>query len=401
MSLHQFSADMSTSLLFQFASRGLWYLIVLILAGWLLWATFFKTGEGTKASIARVTSNLQLFQLFALVLMILTHLEELLDGGGMEELTNIFLTTNVGIGWLVLIVLSIIGIVALARIPWLNVIWAIAFLLVASMYGHSATGNLAWLTMSLGFIHLAGAALLVGGLLFGLYIRRQQADRFGIWIHQYIRMAIFSILVMAITGMISTLILLPSMDYLLRTQWGILLLVKAGLTLIMLVLLLMVYAKQRGRQNQSVAKLLKLNVTLGVVITLIVGCITYMSPTPTNKPLFWHEMGETVHMSVRINPLFVGPNTFRAKVWVSEKEEAPANVVMQLYSLDRQNEAPIEIALSPYKDNKKEADFEGFKEYDYQAEDKKLPHSGNWKLEVHVMRSTGDEVKYEKTFKLN
>ncbi|TCZ74635.1 hypothetical protein E0485_19435 [Paenibacillus albiflavus] len=401
MSLHQFSADMSTSLLFQFASRGLWYLIVLILAGGLLWTAFFKTGDTARASIARVTSNLQLFQLFALVLMILTHLEELLDGGGMDELANIFLTTNVGIGWLVLLVLSIIGIVALARIPWLNVIWAIAFLLVSSMYGHSATDNPAWITMLLGFIHLACAALLLGGLLFGLYIRRRQADRFATWIHNYVRIAITSILVMTITGIISTLILLPSMDYLLRTQWGILLLVKAGLTLIMLVLLIMVWAKERRRQNQSVAGLLKLNVTLGVVITLIVGCITYMSPTPTNKPLFWHEMGETVHMSVRVNPLFVGPNTFRAKIWASEKEEAPAKVVMQLYSLDRQNEAPIEIALSPYKDNKKEADFEGFKEYDYQAEDQKLPYSGNWKLEVHVKRSTGDEVKYEKTFKLN
>jgi copper transport protein len=401
MSLHQFSADMSVSLLFQFASRWLWYLIVLTLAGWLMWGIIFKAGENARQSITRMTINLQRIHIFALVLMILTHLEELLDGGGLEELLDIFLSTSVGIGWLVLLLLSIIGIYVLTRLPWLTGIWVTAYLLVSSLYGHSSTGDPQWLTMTLGFIHLTAAAVLVGGLLYGLKIRREQSEEFGPFIHRFLLVAIASIVVLAITGLISTVLLLPSMTYLFSTQWGILLMVKVGITLLFACLLIIIGLKQRGKQEQSIVQLLKVNVSLTVVMVLIIGCITYMSPTPANKPLFWHEMGETVHMSARINPLYVGPNTFRAKIWVSENEQAPKQVSMQLHSLDRQDQAPIEIHLAPHQDQKKEADFEGFKEYSYLAEDERLPFSGSWRLEVHVERATGEMVKYEKVFKLN
>lgn len=401
MSLHQFTADMSVSLLFQFASRWLWYFIVLALAGWLLWGTFFKAGENARIGIARIALILQRIHIFALVLMILTHLEELLDGGGLEELPEIFLSTNVGIGWLVLLLLSIIGFFVLVRMPRLTVIWVIAFLLVSSMYGHSSTGDPQWLTMTLGFIHLTAAAVLVGGLLYGLKIRREQSEQFVPFVHSFLIFAITSIVVLATTGLISTVLLLPSITYLFSTQWGILLMIKVGITLLFACLLIITGLKHRRKQNQSVVQLLKVNVSLTVVTVLIVGCITYMSPTPTNKPLFWHEMGETVHMSARINPLYVGPNTFRSKIWILQDEEAPKEVLMQLHSLDRQDQAPIEIPLAPHKDQKKEADFEGFKEYSYIAENQKLPFSGNWRLEVHVERATGEKAKYEKVFKLN
>lgn len=401
MNLHQITADMSVSLLFQFASRWFWYFVVLTLAGWLMWGIIFKAGENARLSITRMTINLQRIHIFALVLMILTHLEELLDGGGLEALLDIFLSTNIGIGWVVLLLLSVIGIFVLKRLPWLTGIWIIAFLLVSSMYGHSSTGDPQWLTMILGFIHLTAAAVLVGGLSYGLKIRRVQSEQFVPYVHRFLLFAVASIVVLAITGMISTVLLLPSVTYLFSTQWGILLFTKVGITLLFACLLIIIGFKQRQKQDQSIARLLKINVSLIVVLVLIVGSITYMSPTPTNKPLFWHEMGETVHMSARINPLYVGPNTFRAKIWVSENEKAPKQVSMQLHSLDRQDQAPIEILLTPLQDQKKEADFEGFKEYSYLAEDEKLPFNGNWRLEVHVERAAGEKVKYEKIFKLN
>lgn len=401
MSLHQFSTDMGVSLLIQLASRGIWYLAVLALTGWLLWISLYKLGGNSQSSVAQISLNLQRFHIFALILMILSHLEELLDGGGLDEIPSIFLSTSVGIGWLILLAFSIIGLFILPRLPMLNYVWILGLLLVSSMYGHSATGDPQWLTMFIGFIHLSASAIVVGGLFYAMMIWKIQRDQLLPFARKMLLGVICSIIVLTITGIISTLLLLPSISYLFSTQWGWLLLVKVVLTLFMIILCILLLRKLRNKQPDSVVQGLKVSIGFSIVIVLIVGCITYMSPTPTNKPLFWHEMGETVHMSARITPMFVGPNTFRAKIWVSNEEQAPELVQMQLHCLDRIDQPPILIPLTPYMDTKKEAEFEGFTEYSYKTEDRKIPYNGNWRVEVHVKRVTGDEVIYPKEFKLN
>lgn len=396
--VQEFVAGMSVSMLISFLASGLWYFIMLALAGGVLWSAVDSSSDwGSERS--RLLNGMQQFHLITLILVIVTHVEELLDGGGFDELPYLFISTRQGIGWMVLLILSAIGFVWLKRSRPYQWLWASALLAASTLYGNAAAGSPLWATMPIQFIHLAAAAVCIGGLLQALMLYRQRRDLLPSFLQQYIAGVLFSLVALTVTGMLSMWLLLPNNYYFLHTQWSLWLVVKAALTLLLLLLAYILWRRARHSNKNSGLRLIKAHIGIIAIIVLIAGSVAHLSPMPKNKPLFWHEMGETIHMTARINPLYVGKNTFLAKVWIPVGEGEPHEIQMILTSqTDTTDSTPIPISLTRFEDPEPDFEFEGFTTYSYHAENVLIPHRGEWKLQVEVDKANGEHIKYEKDF---
>lgn len=392
------SGPLTTKGLLQYASRGLWFLMLLALTGWAFWLRFVRPqGDEAQKSLSAWTLNLQRAHIVALLLLIFTHIEDLLGGGGVDEIWQLLSSTNIGISWVLLLVLSFLGFVLLGRFAWVDVSWSLALLAVKSFSGHAASFSPQWATIGLDFIHLVAAACWVGGLIL-LYAKwRHNKMDLGSYMQKFSKFALISILVLTVSGSMSVLLFLPNLRYLLYTTWGILLLVKIGVVVLVALIGFVIRLFLRKKKvNQSIVWV-KLDLSLMVVIVVLVGLLTYMAPIPANEPLQWHQMGEKVHVSVDITPKVPGNNSFVAKVWLPEKTGQPKQVLLILHNKDDEEIAPISIPLTLYKDNKEEESY-GFAKFSYKSEGPYLPFRGNWELEMRVMDTDDNETVYTKDF---
>lgn len=393
------SGPLTTKVLLQYASRGLWYLMLLALTGWVIWLRMLGTdgGKETRKALSSWTLNLQRAQLVALLLLIFTHIEDLLGGGGVEEIAKLFSATNIGISWLILLALSFLGFVLIGRWAWLDWIWPLGLLAAKSFSGHAASFSPAWATIGLDWIHLVGAAMWVGGLVL-LYAKwRQKNSDMATYMRQFSNMALISIIVLAISGSLSVLLFLPNLHYLLYAGWGILLLVKVGAVILVVLTAFVIRIMMRKKKAVQSFLWVRVDLTLMVIIVLLVGIITYVAPIPANEPLQWHQMGDKVHVSADITPKIQGTNSFTAKVFLPENSGKPKQVLMILHYLDDKEIAPIDVPITAYEDKVEEESY-GFAKFSYRAEGAFLPFRGNWELEMRVMDSEDNETVYKKEF---
>jgi copper transport protein len=139
------------------------------------------------------------------------------------------------------------------------------------------------------------------------------------------------------------------------------------------------------------------------IIVVIVGLMTFISPVPPNEPLYWHEMGEKVHMTVQVTPNVPGDNQFQVYVWLPKELGKPKQVMLRAQNQDKPELAPIDIPLVEFAGIGQDASFgtsETLTEFDYKAEGPFLPFPGLWKLEFRVMDSNDDETVYAKEVRL-
>ncbi|WP_187273860.1 copper resistance protein CopC [Paenibacillus sp. N3.4] len=392
------AGPLTTKVLLQYLSRGIWYFLVLALTGWIIWLRFSSAGGAeVKKALSSWTLNLQRAQLVALLLLIFTHIEDLLGGGGVQEIWQLFTGTTIGISWIVLMVLSFLGFVLAGRRAWLDIAWTLSFLAMKSFSGHAASFSPAWATIGLDFIHLAASALWVGGLML-LYAKwRKQDHDIRMFMKTFSKMAFISIIVLTITGSLSVLLFLPNLHYLFYTTWGILLLVKIGIVVLVGMVGFVIRLYMRNKNEHKAFPWIKVDLSLMIVIMLLVGIITYMAPIPANEPLQWHQMGEKVHVSVDITPKVQGTNTFLAKVFLPEKAGKPKQVLLIFHYTDAEDVAPISVPLTAFEDQTQEESY-GFAKYSYKAVGAYLPFRGNWDLEMRVMDAEDNETVYHKAF---
>jgi copper transport protein len=392
----------NATIVVQYVSRGFWYFSFLALAGWILWLRLPGSGGAAgRQALASWTRNLQRVHFIALLIFIFTHMEDLLGHEGAvggSQIAQLFTSTGVGLSWTGLLVLSLAGFALLQRWLWADILWVIALLAVKSGTGHAVAFPPQSVTVALDFIHLAAAALWVGGLvLLAVHLLQKKEEGVGVFLQAFSKMALISIVVLTLTGSATILLFLPKPQYLFYTLWGKLMLVKIGLVVLVIITGIFLRRAMKIKREQQFQRLFKLDFSLMLIIIVIVGFITYLAPIPDNEPLNWHVMGETVHMSAEITPNVQGINSFTVKVWMPEKTGKPKQVQMILHYENDKKIAPIEVPLAPYSDQTVEESF-GFVKTSYKAEGAYLPFKGAWSLEVRVMDPEDNEKVYSKEF---
>jgi len=385
-----------------YAVRIFYFGALLPAAGWFIWSAWApRRSRSFDAGFREFGSRWGLWVarafLVAGLLYVFIHATALMEGQPGSEWGRLFLKTNIGRGWAVMLALALIGPLVRTASRAIGLLWAGALVLVESLSGHAAAYEPAWLTVGLDVVHLAGAAIWAGGLamLAGLWFAdRKEAARFAA---VFSGPALWSIIALAASGLVSAWLFLPGLDYLFYTGWGTLLLVKTGLTaLAALAGGLIRLRLRRGGMPQGA--LLKADAVIMAAIVAVVGLFTYISPLPANEPVHAHKMGEDMHLTLRISPNVPGDNTFIVKVWLPEALGEPKSVALRLRSEDRTDAGPIDVPLERYEDDEFDQ-FSGFVKAAYRAEGPYLPFAGKWTAEIRVVDGEDNEKVHREPFR--
>ncbi|WP_231506365.1 copper resistance CopC/CopD family protein [Paenibacillus sp. UNC451MF] len=402
---HMHSHGLSTQLGFmeilQYISRIVYYALMLAFTGWILWLRFGGSrSEAVSALLQDWGTQLQRGYLLAFLFFMFTHIFALIGDGGPDAFAVIFTKTAIGYIWMASLVISLLGFVLLHRRFWLDLVWVALIWLTKGLNGHAAAFQPLKQTLLLDIIHLAAAALWVGGLLMLLVLWRRNKEEGLRFFQRFSSAALASILLLTASGILSVLIFLPDIEYVVETQWGKLLLAKCALVLLVVCTAALLRWVFRKREEGKAAILLKVDAVLALLIVFIVGVFTYLTPLPSNEPLNWHVMGEKIHMTAQITPNVPGVNEFTVKVWLPESLGKPKQMILKLHDANAKDIAPIEVPLQYTEDVSVEDSFGGLKKHTYKAKGAYLPYPGYWDIEVRVMDSNDDETVYDKQIRL-
>jgi len=242
---------------------------LLLLSGLLIWKS---RGFHTRFIPASQLIHLALLFLFtwSQALDFLTIFDHLTWG-------DLFLRTEVGQYWTVALVVTVIGLYIVGRNKIVDLSFVALLLLLKSLNSHAVASDFPFVTVGLNFIHLGLAAVWIGGLFILLTLWKQgKTDAF---LPVFSRAALFSVLALSVTGTIYAFILAPSIDALWTTTWGYWL--SAKILTVFGVFIVGGFIRRHMRINTDLTnkKLLYFDSGLAVLILLIVGVLTQLSPS--------------------------------------------------------------------------------------------------------------------------
>jgi copper transport protein len=401
-----FSWNMPMQKWLLFSSRFFYYMSLLALVGWVIWAALLGEKYKTKQQIfIKWRVGLLRFFMIALIFLVYYHYQELIGDAGAQELLHLFLGTSIGISWLASFILALLGFIMLQRKLWMDVLWSAALIAAKVLNGHAMGFKpLGW-TMILDWIHLLAATIWVGGLMVGIVFWRNKAFLLE-WLPQFSKTALGSIVILTITGSLTTIIFLPKISYVQYTQWGTFLLLKVGL--VVFIAFTGFWIRRHLRKDRiardidksSLSIWFKLDLLLMVLVLVIVGLLTYAAPLPPNQALDWHVMGEKAHFTVNITPNIPGSNEFNVEVWLPNQAGKPKKVELLLQDEDDLSIAPISVPLQALQDPAQDSSagvnesFIGFKKYSFKSEGSYLSFAGKWGLELKILNAKNEELSY-------
>lgn len=367
------------------AIRIFYYTTMLLVTGWILWGTFHKMSDEVVTIHRRWARYFLVLFFITSIGMCATQFLGLLDSWEWGQLFSLLTGTTVGISWAASMALTVLGVFLLFHNPWMDRVWVFLILASKSVNGHAFAQDPQLLSITSDLIHLLAASVWAGGLLYVLLFWKKQHDI----LVMFSRAALISLITLIVTGVVSTMILLPKINYLFDTQWGIFLLVKIALVVLVIVVggLIRYYLKKK--QSGKIGTLLKVDFSLMIGILGIVGIFTFLSPLPENKPLYWGEKGKEVEFTTSISPKVPGTNVFMVVAKAREEGLKIKRVELLLINKDNPDVAPIRVPFN---------DYDEAGSVHYMIEGQYLPFPGSWTAEVRILDSEDNEKVYREDF---
>ena len=324
--------------------------------------------------------------------------------GGSSSLQRVLLETRFGSIWILRVSLLIpLGTVLWLRLRrgsdllWILLPMASALLLTTSLYSHNA--NLGLLPIISDWAHLMGVAVWVGGLL-QLTLIMLSAHRNGdamemrrlllILIPRFSIVAVASLALIGVTGLVSAYLQLRSLDALYTSPYGNTLVVKLLLILPMVLLgavnqfkIHQTLLKQPlSRATKWFERSVRTEAILGIVVLLAAAILTNIPPPSSSPPasssppgLRFSGINEGVKVELRILPGNVGINEF--SVSLSDQQ---GNKIDDVVAVDLEF-TPANASMGPSRVRAKQTDTGS-----YLVVGGFLAMPGEWKVTVHVTR---------------
>lgn len=318
-------------------------------------------------------------------------------------LNRLLFATKYGALWLIrfVLVLVVVRFLVLAkddRERWLAFIATLGILFTFSLNSHAAAEPRPFFPIAADFLHLIGASVWVGGLVYfigGLWAARgmpapARTRLTAQLIPRFSALAIVSVALIGLTGLYSAFLRVGSFDALTSTRYGQVLIVKTLFFLPMLVLgainLLITSPTMRraaeketgdGGLVQRFRNLVSAELGFAILLLLTVGLFTAVPPvraTATETAIRQTARAEDLDIQLEIDPGKVGINTFDVTITTEGAPVAGAKEVALQFTPTGVDLPPSQIALVEVA--------EGV----YRAEGAFLSLPDTWQLQVAVRR---------------
>jgi copper transport protein len=373
---------------------GLYYLTLLALAGWTgLMRLFPDTLSFARKNWYRTLSR------FFLLICALTGVSELYDGVGGFHFgvwPAFLLETDAGRLVLLRLLLAAAGVFLLGKNRWADLSWTLAILLVEAVSGHAAAFHPQALTISLDYVHLLAASFWAGGLaVAALHWKRAKQRIFAEFLPVFSTGAFISLVVLIVSGLVSTVFYLPDPSEILASEWGIDLLIKMGLVVLVVIVAAFLRRAMAKRAPEGAAKWLIADFVLMAAITFVVGALTYSNPFPTNQPLDWKAKADGFQAETTITPNMPGTaNTVRLSV--TSANHALQDVQLVLEDKGDPEVAPLTIPLKK-QDVKR---VKGKTVTVYEATGQFFLNPGRYRLNLYLVDDRDNESVVTREMKL-
>jgi len=356
-----------------------YYLSFLALCGFVWWKYLYPIRH--KESLDHFHKWLKYTRRTYLAFLILIgfiQFSSVLEEFGNEALLAFF-QTAFGLAWSGSFILLILASFLLGKNKGFDFAFVFLLLVTEGISGHAITFEPSWLTVIFDIIHLGAASIWVGGLLYLLFWGKEFGKERSAYLQQLSRQAFWSIIALITTGLIMTYIFIPTPSFLLHTNWGILILAKSVLVLLVIFVASNIRKGMSSREETKLNSWLKWDYRILTVIIFLVAVLTDASPIPSNDPLIWRER-QTVAMDMEITPNNPGVNnTFNISV-TTQKGKSVKEIEMQLIHRGDQNIAPISVPLKHLAQSQTDLD-----RFSYSSVGPFLSIPGTWNVEVKVM----------------
>lgn len=383
-----------------YASRIMYYAGLLCVAGLALWSLHRTASPLVRQVREQAIGLAGKFALIATIAYVFFSLKDLALDEPIAEWGRILLETTIGRLYIAALLLALAAPLLTSFALPARLFWAAIALFVEAWSGHAVVYEPIAYSVGLDFVHLLAASLWSGGLALLIAVwakERPEAGRFALLFSKW---ALLSFLALWVTGILSTLRFLPSLDYLFYTHWGTWLLIKVGISL--LVAIVAMFIRLRLKQGDLPrGGMLKVDIGLLCAIIVTVGVFTYQTPLPANTALRYHQMGADMHFTLRVTPNAPGDNQFTLKIWLPDSvgEGVPKKVQLRMLPKDKKDISYIEVPLEPYNDEELDA-FPDFAKTTYRAEGPYLPFAGEWTAQIRVTDATDTERVEETEFRI-
>jgi copper transport protein len=280
------------------------------------------------------------------------------------------------------------------RVPALvAVILAAIALLGMSMAAHAAAAG------GIGFglvdwAHLVGVAAWLGGLPVILLLARRSRGTSGGWpaagglLRRHGSLALVAAPLVVLTGIANSPLVLGSARDLVGSEYGNLLLAKAGLLSVALAIGAVNHFALRGRGRAHVAALVGIELVVAAVAVSAAATMVTIQPAAARQPTLGgvpvapaHLFGETGPVSIHATVELPTPGTQRYLLTIADARTGAPRDDVQLAFLELT--PPAETGLPPERvDLEPDADRPGL----HTAEGAYLSVAGDWRLDVVVRR---------------
>ncbi|KWU59993.1 copper resistance CopC/CopD family protein [Priestia megaterium] len=369
----------------------LYYLALLWLAGFVLWKWYVPYQSHQQAQqYKKIVKYLQASFIIFLLISIGVQGTELLKGSSLSQIRTFVSHSATGWSWITCILLACVGFFFLLKNKWIDFAWVGLLLVATTLNGHAVASSLPVYTIILDFIHLITASLWASGLVYLFMIWRKEKEQALAFLPIFSRTAFVSLMLLILSGVLYTLKLLPDITALFKTTWGLLLLAKVFIVMLVAGVGILIREHLRKKDQPSLAKFLTSDISFMLIIVLIVGTITHLNPIPQNEPLVWKENKQGIEFLVKTSTLSPG----KASLWVKASSPKDGSSVQSLdVTLSSQNKgelAPIEVPLQAKKDENQEKQISQLRMYE--TNNLIIPYAGRWRINVRLVTSNLDEV---------
>ncbi|ULT56828.1 copper resistance protein CopC [Neobacillus drentensis] len=264
---------------------------------------------------------------------------------------------------------------------WICFILGIGLLLSKSFTSHAASTTNVYLTISLDFLHLLSASIWIGSLMTLIALiplsrnvdtKKQYVDS----IRRFSKWGIVLVIVLTITGIISSLSYIPNVKTLLTTNYGRVLSGKVLLLVIMILFAAVNFVKGKQSREKGLPSTLWGELITGLIVLVLSVLLTNL-PSAMLSPGPYKEAKTGNHgsyITLEVTPNIIGKNTF--VLFLKDQQGRPMKnieqVTLTFTSLDMDMGEDIKTLIKVQAGK-------------YKAQGMNFNMAGRWNVHAHAL----------------